>query len=145
MLVFFGIFGGIAFLQWKDRRWIHKRFKPEDILIMSFGVTFYGCEMDPGRLSQQTGMLALLPYGLIYRTRFLGKEFKISGEAIRAIYVDKKLKGKKLYQYALMVGFVNAKGDKDIAAFRVPYPKQWLKSIEKVAGIKQTVAITERN
>lgn len=145
MLVFFGIFGAIAFLQWKDRRWIHKRFKPGDILIMSFGVTFYGCEMDAGRLSQQMGMLALLPYGLLYRTRFLGKEFKISGDVIRAVYVDKKLKGKKLYQYAMMVRFINAEGIEDIAAFRVPYPKQWLKAIEKVAGINQTKAVPERN
>jgi hypothetical protein len=131
-------------LQWKDRRWIRKRFKPEDILIMSFGVTFYGCEMDAGRLSQQMGMLALLPYGLLFRTRFLGKEFKISGDAIQAIYVDKKLKGKKLYQYALMIAFINPEGSKDIAAFRVPYPKQWMKAIEKIAGIKQAAAVQER-
>ncbi len=128
--------GGIALWQWRDKRWISRRFKPGEVIVMSFGVTFYGCESDTGRFRNYTGLLLLLKSGLMFRTRFLGKEFKIPKEAIRSVYVGKDHRGKKLYQYVMKIDFVNRRGEPDSAAFRVPYPKQWMSAIGKTLEIK---------
>ena len=106
---------------------------------MSFGVTFYGCESDTGPIRHHTGLLLLLKTGLLFRTRFLGKEFMIPKEAVRAVYVDKEHRGKKLYQYVMKIDFLNKKGDVDSAAFRVPYPKQWFAAIDRTLYIKPDV------
>jgi hypothetical protein len=140
LLIFFGIFGGIALLQWKDKHWIKQRFGPGEVVIMSFGVTYYGCESVPGKILKQTGVLILLKYGLLFRTRFFGKEFKIPKESIKDIYATKMHKGKNLYQYVLKIDFVNSSGGADSAAFRVPFPKQWMTAIENVSGMTKARA-----
>ncbi len=103
---------------------------------MSFGVTFYGCESDTGRFRDYTGLLLLLKSGFIFRTRFLGKEFRIPKEAVRSVYVGKEHRGKKLYQYVMKIDFVNRRGEPDSVAFRVPYPQQWMTAIEKTLEVK---------
>ena len=110
---------------------------------MSFGVTFYGCESDLGRFKTYTGLLLLLRSGLMFRTRFFGKEFRIPKGSIRRIYVGKELRGKKLYQYVMKIDFTNRRGDPDGAAFRVPYPKQWFAAIERTLEIKPLTEIPE--
>lgn len=135
--------GAIALWQWRDKRWISRRFQPSEVVIVSFGVTFYGRESDPGRLKTYTGVLLLLKSGLLIRTRFRGKEFKIPKEAIRSVYVGKNHKGKKLYQYVMKIDFTNRQGELDSSAFRVPYPKQWMAAIERTLEIKPIMDIPE--
>jgi len=113
------------------------------VIVVSFGVTFYGCESSPGRLVSHTGVLILLRSGLLYRTRFLGREFRIPKEMISNVYVSKRHKGKNLFQYVMKIDFVNKNGDADSAAFRVPYPKQWFSAIERSLGIKPVAKLTE--
>lgn len=112
---------------------------------MSFGVTYYGCESSPGRLSSYTGMLLLLRSGILYRTRFLGREFRISKEAFRSVYVSKKHKGKDLFRYVMKIDFINKGGELDSAAFRVPYPKQWFSAIERILEIKPVTELPEED
>jgi len=142
-LIFFALFGGIALWQWRDKRWVARRFRPGEVIIMSFGVTFYGCESTEGRVPQQTGMLLLLETGLLYRTRFLGKEFMIPKERIKAVYVAKQHKGKDLYRYVMKVDFIDRHGRPDSAAFRVPYPKQWFSAIGKTLDITPVTQLPE--
>ncbi len=110
---------------------------------MSFGVTFYGCESDLSRFRTHTGLLLLLRSGLMFRTRFLGKEFIIPKKAIRSVSVGKEHRGKKLYQYVMKVDFINKSGNPDSAAFRVPYPKQWFAAIERTLEIKPLTEIPQ--
>lgn len=88
-------------------------------------------------------MLILLQSGLLYRTRFLGREFRIPKGKIRSVYVGKTHKGKKLYQYVMKVDFINREGGPDTAAFRVPYPQQWFSAIGRTLQIQPVTEIPE--
>ncbi len=60
-LVFFGIMAYIAWIRWRDRRWIDERFGSNQVIAMSFGVNFFGRATEPGAPRKSSGFLLLLP------------------------------------------------------------------------------------
>jgi hypothetical protein len=68
-VVFFGIIGYIAWMRWRDRKWIDERFGSRPILAMSFGVNFFGKASEPGKPSRSSGFLLLLSRSVPQRCR----------------------------------------------------------------------------
>jgi hypothetical protein len=57
-------------------------------------------------------------------------ELEILGKSIVRIYHGRSHKGVDLHQSVIKVDFFNEKKERDTAAFRVPYPPQWIRAIE---------------
>ena len=128
--IFFGIIGYIAFIRWRDRNWIEKRFGDQKILAMSFGVNYFGRASEPGKPRKSSGFLLLLQDQIFYRSRTARLELSIDGDKIVRVYPDNSIKGYNLHQSVVKIDFINENGDKDAAAFKVPSPPQWIQAIE---------------
>jgi hypothetical protein len=129
-LIFFGIIGYIAWVRWRDRKWIEDRFGSQTILAMSFGVNYFGRAAEPGSPRKSSGFLLLLSDRLFYRSRIKKMELEIPASSIARVYHDRSHKGIDLHQSLVKVDFINARRENDTAAFKVPYPPQWIQAIE---------------
>ncbi len=128
--VFFGVIAYIAWIRWRDRRWIDERFGSDKIIAMSFGVNYFGSATEPGAPRKSSGFLILLPDRLFYRSRVKKLELEIPAASIARVYHDKSHKGVDLHQSLVKIDFINDKNERDTAAFKVPYPPQWINAIE---------------
>jgi hypothetical protein len=97
---------------------------------MSFGVNYFGKATEPGKPRRSSGFLLLLPDSLFYRSRVKKIELQIPGNRIARVYHDKSHKGVDLHQSLVKIDFINDQNEKDTAAFKVPYPPQWINAIE---------------
>ena len=129
-VIFFGIMAYIAWIRWRDRRWIDKRFGSHKIIAMSFGVNYFGSATEPGAPRKSSGFLLLLPDRLFYRSRLKKLELDIPAASIARVYHDKTHKGVNLHQSLVKIDFINSEDKRDTAAFKVPYPPQWINAIE---------------
>jgi hypothetical protein len=129
-VIFFGIIGYIALMRWRDRKWIEARFGSRPILAMSFGVNFFGSASEPGKPRRSSGFLLLLSDQLFYRSRVKKIELEIPRARIARVYHDRAHKGVDLHQSLVKIDFLNDQNQKDTAAFKVPYPPQWMQAIE---------------
>jgi hypothetical protein len=137
-IIFFGIIAYIAFIRWRDRKWIENRFRGQKVLAMSFGVNYFGRASEPGKPRSSSGFLLLLPDRLFYRSRTAGLELSIAGDKIAGVYPGNSLKGVNLHQSVMKIDFVNENNDRDSTAFKVPYPPQWINAIKAHLLSRQT-------
>ena len=128
--VFFGIIAYIAWIRWRDRQWINARFDPKAVKAMSFGVNYFGLSSEAGKPKRSSGFLLLLNDRLFYRSRIKKIELSIPGNRIRRVTHDRSHKGVNLHQSVVKVVFENERQEEDAAAFRLPYPPQWMRAIE---------------
>ncbi len=131
-VLFLAIFVYIIYIRYRDRQWIAKRFGPKQAVALSFGVNYFGRTSEPGKPRKSSGFLILLPDRLFYRSRFSGLELDIPGKKIARVYPGTSIKGVELHQSVMIVDFLNEKGNRDSAAFKVPYPPQWIRMIENI-------------
>ena len=129
-MVFFGIMAYIAWVRWQDRKWIERRFGTDNVMAISFGVNYFGAATDPGKPRKSSGFLLLLPDRLFYRSRIKKLELDIPADQIARVYHDRSHKGVNLHQSLVKIDFINARSERDTAAFKVPYPPQWINAIE---------------
>lgn len=130
-LVFFGILAYIAIMRWRDRKWIDARFGSQNLRAMSFGVNYFGQATEPGKPRRSSGFLLLLPNSLFYRSRIKKIELEIPGDRIARVYHDRSHKGVDLHMSLVKIDFLNSDDQRDTAAFKVPYPPQWMQAIER--------------
>jgi hypothetical protein len=129
-LIFFGIIAYIAWVRWRDRRWIEERFGSQKILAMSFGINYFGRATEPGSPRRSSGFLLLLSDRLFYRSRIKKIELEIPASRISRVYHDRSHKGIDLHQSLVKIDFINSQNERDTVAFKVPYPPQWMQAIE---------------
>ena len=129
-VIFFGIIAYISWVRRQDRKWIDERFGGHKILAMSFGVNYFGRATEPGSPRRSSGFLLLLPDRLFYRSRLKKLELEIPAARIAQVYPDRVYKGVDMRQSLLKIDFINSQNEKDTAAFKVPYPPQWMQAIE---------------
>ena len=129
-LLFFGIIAYIAWVRWRDRKWIEERFGSHKILAMSFGINYFGRAAESGSPRKSSGFLLLLSDRLFYRSRIKKIELEIPASSIARVYHDRSHKGIDLHQSLVKIDFINSQNEKDTAAFKVPYPPQWMQAIE---------------
>jgi hypothetical protein len=99
---------------------------------MSFGVNYFGTATEPGKPRRSSGFLLLLPDSLFYRSRLKKIELEIPAGRIARVYHDRSPKGVDLHMSLVKIDFLNARNQKDTAAFKVPYPPQWIKAVENI-------------
>jgi len=129
-LIFFGFLGYIVFLRWQDQRWINKKYGSDNVRTISYGVNYYGRTSDEGKVSRSTGVLVLLTDRLYFRSRRARLEIEIQGGKVLKVYHDVRHRGEELHQSLMMIEFINENKRKDTAAFKVPYPPQWIQSVQ---------------
>jgi hypothetical protein len=128
-VVFFGIIGTVALIRYKDRKWIERRFSDRQIRAVSFGVNYFGLSSEPGSTRRSSGFLLLLSDRLFFRSRIKGLELDIPGDRIRNVTHGTSHKGRALHQSVIKIVFTDDTGQTDTAAFKVPYPPQWIDAI----------------
>jgi hypothetical protein len=127
--IFFGFLCYIAILRWQDQRWIHKKYGSDNVRATSYGVSFYGRTSDEGKIRRSTGVLVLLTDRLYFRSRRARLEIEIPGDKLLNVYHDVRHRGEELHQSLMMIEFINENNRKDTAAFKVPYPPQWIQAV----------------
>ncbi|MDM8540875.1 hypothetical protein QUF90_07285 [Desulfococcaceae bacterium HSG9] len=128
-LAFFGFLAYIAWNRWQDRRQIEKRFGLDNVLAMSFGVYYYGNATDPGPPRRISGFFLLLPGCVYFCSRRAKLEIEIPFKCIDRVYHGSTLKDVDLHQSVVKIDFLNRQQHKDTAAFKMPYPPQWIQMI----------------
>jgi hypothetical protein len=129
-LLFLAVLLYLVIMRNREARRITEKFPREQIVLTSFGVNYYGLESEPGGPLRSTGALVLLRDRLYYRARFANRELSIPGPSITHIGVTDTHKGKPLHQYVVAIRFLNAAGQEEKAAFRMPLPAQWTAAIK---------------
>ena len=129
-LIFLGIIFYLAYMRQRETKRITDKFDKEQIVITSFGVNYYGLESEPGGPLRSAGALVLLKDGIYYRARYAKRELHIPGSAITYIGMTNVHKDKDLHQSIVVVQFLNPEGREERAAFRIPYPGQWISAIK---------------
>jgi hypothetical protein len=120
----------LVYMRQRESKRIADKFDNNEIIITSFGVNYYGLESEPGGPLRSAGALVLLKSGIYYRARYAKRELLIPGSAITYIGVSNVHKGKDLHQTVVILQFLSQDGKEDKAAFRVPYPAQWIAAIK---------------
>jgi hypothetical protein len=139
-LIFLGIVFYLAYMRQRESKRITDKFKRDRIIITSFGVNYYGLESEPGGPLRSAGVLVLLKDGIYYRARYANRELHIPASAITYIGVTNVHKGKDLHQTVVSLQFLNSEGKEERAAFRMPYPAQWVAAIKSNLLDKKTEA-----
>jgi hypothetical protein len=130
-LVFLGIIFYLAWSRRQERRWISRHYRKDQIIAVSFGVTFFGRATDEGAILQSKGFLLLLADRLVFRSRFNRLLLEIPAARSVNVYHDRVHKNIDLHQSLVKVDFFTPNQVKDTAAFKVPYPPQWIGAIRK--------------
>jgi hypothetical protein len=113
----------------RELEWIEERFGGEQPVIASFGITFFGSETDPGPVRKKRGFLLLYTHRIFFRSR-AGLEWEVAADKVTGVDHGTSIKGHELNQSVMLVDYVNQEGRPDRAAFRVPYPPQWIRAIK---------------
>ena len=129
-LIFFGVIAYVALIRWRDRVWIHRQYGLDNARMMSFGVNYYGLASETSRRKPSSGFLLLLPDRIVYRSRFRRKTIEITGDRIVAVSHGTSHGGVKLHQPVIKIAFQTKDDTRDAAAFKVPYPVQWMGAIK---------------
>jgi hypothetical protein len=130
ILIFLGYLGYIAWNRRREHRWIESRFGLDRVRMMSFGVGYFGRESQPGKVRRSTGFLLTTPDEVFFRSRKNSTEISISGANIQGIYHGSDHKGEELHHSVVKIDFIDDQGRKDCAAFKVPYPPQWISALQ---------------
>jgi len=128
-LIFFGAIGYVAFIRWRDRVWIDRKYGLDAAKMMSFGVSYFGLASDTGRRRPSSGFLLLLADRLVYRSRFKRVNLELTGDRITGISHGTSHGGVKLHQPVIKIAFQTSDNKPDAVAFKVPYPTQWMAAI----------------
>jgi hypothetical protein len=129
-LLFIGIVFYLAYMRQRETKRITDKFDKDQIIITSFGVNYYGLESEPGGPLRSAGALVLLKGGIYYRARYAKRELYIPSSAITYIGVTNVHKKKDLHQTVVVLQFLSQEGREEKAAFRIPYPGQWVGAIK---------------
>ncbi len=126
---FMGIVFTISFVRNLEAKRLRIRLGEGNIVLSGYNVHYYGVESEKGNPLRSMGALGLSSDGLYYRARYTKRELFISGKQITSIIATDDFKGKNMYGHVVAINFINDKGNKDRAAFRIPYPEKWSKAI----------------
>ncbi len=130
-IVFFAVLAFLVIMRRIESSRIERKFNKDEVVITSYGVNYFGLSSEKGRIPRSSGILVLLKDAIYYRARFSKRELLIPGKSIRSLKIVETHKGKPLYQKSIAIDFINNDGTLDTAAFRIPFPAQWLGAIKR--------------
>lgn len=128
-------------LTYRDKQWVKKNYKKEDIIALGFGIVCYGLDSEKGAPKKHKGFLLIHRGGVLFKSRFSDILYDILGNSIKKVYHGDSHKGAKLYQSAVKIDFLTSAESDDLEnndsekvetiAFKMAYPPQWIKIIGK--------------
>jgi hypothetical protein len=130
-VVIFGIVLLMALIRFIESRHLSQKYKPEDIIMASFGVTYFGTESELKKPIRKTGAIALVKDGLFFHSRFGNLQAFIPANRIKSIGTTDFFCDKALNDTVIQIAFNNSAGDLDRMAFRIPSPAKWIVLIQK--------------
>jgi len=132
-IFFLGVIALMTGLTQRDKKWVRKNYKREDIIALGFGIVCYGLDSEKGAPKKHKGFLLIHRGGVLFKGRFSDVLFDIPGKSIQKAYHGDSHKGAKLYQSAVKIDFLRAPENREIEtiAFKMAYPPQWIKIIGK--------------
>ncbi len=133
-IIFFGIIFYIAWIRYKDKKWINRKFGAEKVLVLSFGVIYFSIN-SRGSIIQNNGFLLLLSDRLFFKSKNSKIEMEILKEDITRIYHSASHKGIELNRSVINIDFLTKDKKIDSAAFKAPYPPQWIKAVKSAFNI----------
>jgi len=138
LALFFSVVFYFSWMRRKDKKWVRQGFAADEILAISFGTIRFRGRPSKKKVRKQKGFLILVPHALIFKPGasmfqddIKKPAFEILKKDARRVYHSASHKGRDLNQSVINIDFINARGDMDSAAFKVPYPPQWLAAIDK--------------
>jgi len=120
----------MAGIRYKETSVLLKKYPKEDMLLVTFGVNFFGQEGTIKKPLRSVGGLVLLKDGLYYHARFGTAELYIPGKSLRSIGTTDYFCDKPLHQKVVSLSFLTEAGQVDRAAFRIPHPARWVHELK---------------
>jgi hypothetical protein len=146
--LFFSVLMSMTFFTWREKQWVKKKYNKKDIIALGFGITCFGLSSDHGSLNKYKGFLLVHKKGLLFKGRFSDIMFDIPVQSIKKVYHGNSHKKARLYQSAVKVDFLTQPEMNsetiDTVAFKVAYPAQWIKIVEKHL-LHESTGDTEKN
>ena len=130
-VVIFGIVLLMALIRFIETRHLTGKYSNDEIILASFGVTFFGQENKQEKPIRKTGALALVKDGIYYHSRFGGLDAYIAGDTIKTIGTTDFFCDKPLNDTVVQISFKNEEGELDRMAFRIPSPAKWILMLRK--------------
>ncbi|MBI9106940.1 MAG: hypothetical protein JEZ04_09370 [Spirochaetales bacterium] len=130
-VIIFGIVLLMALIRYIETRHLSSRYPAEEILLASFGVTYFGQESKLEKPIRKTGAIALVKDGIFYYSRFGGIEAFIQKDSIKTIGTTDFFCDKALNDTVVQISFKNEEGKLDRMAFRIPAPAKWIVLLKK--------------
>ncbi len=130
-IIIFGIVLIMALIRNMESKHLSGKFPKNEILLASFGVTWYGQENKLKKPIRKTGAIALVKEGVYYHSRFGGIEAFIPRNSIKTIGTTDFFCDKPLNDTVVQISFKNEKNELDRMAFRIPSPARWITLMQK--------------
>ena len=130
-VIIFGIVLLMAFIRHKETRNLSSRYPEDQIILASFGVTWYGQENLQDKPFRKTGAIALVKDGIYFHTRFGDQDAFIPADSIKTIGTTDFFCDKPLNDTVVQISFRNDSGELDRMAFRIPSPAKWITMLKK--------------
>ena len=130
-VVIFGIVLLMAFIRYIESRHLSQKYPGDEIILASFGVTWFGQESKQEKPIRKAGAIALVKEGIYYHSRFGGLEAFIPKEQIKTIGTTDFFCDKPLNDTVIQVSFKNDDDKLDRMAFRIPTPAKWIMMLQK--------------
>lgn len=129
--IFFGIVLLMAFIRHMESKHLSNKYSSKEILLASFGVTWFGQESKIEKPIRKTGAIALVNDGIYFHSRFGGLEALIPRNSIKAIGTTDFFCDKPLNDTVIQISYINEDGYLDRMAFRIPSPAKWIVMLKK--------------
>lgn len=128
------IFGAVlvmALIRHIETKHLSLHYSPEELILVSFGVTYFGQESKLSKPRRKAGAIAIVPDGLYYHSRFGHLEVFIPKERIQLIGTTDFFCDKPLNDTVIQISFKNDEGNLDRMAFRIPSPAKWITAMKR--------------
>ncbi len=120
----------MAAIRYRENKLILQRYSKEEIILMTYGVNYFGQESANKKPLRSTGGLVMVKEGLFYHARFGDREFFLPGKQIKSLGTTDTFNGKPLHQKVIFIDFTNEAGQKDRMVIQIPHPAEWVKAIK---------------
>ena len=130
-VIIFGIVLFMAFIRNMESKHLSDKYSEDQIILASFGVTWFGQENLIDKPIRKTGALALVRDGIYFHSRFGKIESFIPKDTIKTIGTTDFFCDKPLNDTVIQISFKNENGELDRMAFRIPSPAKWITMLKK--------------
>ncbi len=130
-IIIFGIVILMAVIRNIESKHLSARYSTDEIVLTSFGVTWFGQESQLEKPLRKTGAVALVKDGIYYHSRFGGLEAFIPAKSIKSIGTTDFFCDKPLNDTVIQISFKNDNSELDRMAFRIPSPARWIVMMKK--------------